>query len=112
MPFAPVPWPSFAASTSPLRRLLWCSPRLILIFLDYGRPWGAIAYVFGAVLSALAGFIGMRIATAANARTTEAARTGGIKAALPLAFRGGAVMGFTVAGLGLLRPLDRLSGVR
>ncbi len=74
---------------------------LILIFLDYGRPWGAIAYVFGAVLSASAGFIGMRIATAANARTTEAARTGGINAALPLAFRGGAVMGFTVAGLGL-----------
>ena len=74
---------------------------LILIFLDYGRPWGAIAYVFGACLSALAGFVGMRIATAANARTTEAARTGGIKAALPLAFRGGAVMGFTVAGLGL-----------
>ena len=56
---------------------------LILIFLDYGRPWGAIAYVFGACLSALAGFVGMRIATAANARTTEAARTGGIKAALP-----------------------------
>jgi K(+)-stimulated pyrophosphate-energized sodium pump len=74
---------------------------LILIFLDWGRPWGAIAYVFGAVLSALAGFIGMRIATAANARTTEAARRGGVAEALPLAFRGGAVMGFTVAGLGL-----------
>jgi K(+)-stimulated pyrophosphate-energized sodium pump len=44
----------------------------------------------------------MRIATAANARTTEAARTGGISAALPVAFRGGAVMGFTVAGFGLL----------
>jgi len=75
---------------------------LILIFLDWGRPWGAIAYVFGAILSALAGFIGMRIATAANARTTEAARQGGVAKALPLAFRGGAVMGFTVAGLGLL----------
>ena len=75
---------------------------LILIFLDWGRPWGAIAYVFGAVLSASAGFIGMRIATAANARTAEAARVGGIAKALPLAFRGGAVMGFTVAGLGLL----------
>jgi K(+)-stimulated pyrophosphate-energized sodium pump len=74
---------------------------LILIFLDWGRPWGAIAYVFGACLSALAGFIGMRIATAANARTTEAARQGGVEKALPLAFRGGAVMGFTVAGLGL-----------
>ena len=75
---------------------------LILVFLDWGAPWGAIAYVFGAVLSATAGFIGMRIATAANARTTEAARRGGVAEALPLAFRGGAVMGFTVAGLGLL----------
>jgi K(+)-stimulated pyrophosphate-energized sodium pump len=75
---------------------------LILIFLDWGRPWGAVAYVFGAILSGLAGFIGMRIATAANARTTEAARLGGTAKALPVAFRGGAVMGFTVAGLGLL----------
>ncbi len=62
----------------------------------------AAAYLGGALLSAAAGFIGMRIATAANARTTEAARTGGISLALPLAFRGGAVMGFTVAGFGLL----------
>jgi K(+)-stimulated pyrophosphate-energized sodium pump len=75
---------------------------LIMVFLDWGRPWGAIAYVFGAVLSGLAGFIGMRIATAANARTAEAARQGGTAKALPVAFRGGAVMGFTVAGLGLL----------
>ena len=75
---------------------------LIFVLLDWGRPWGAIAYVFGAVLSALAGFIGMRIATAANARTAEAARQGGIEKALPLAFRGGGVMGFTVAGLGLM----------
>jgi K(+)-stimulated pyrophosphate-energized sodium pump len=74
---------------------------LIFVLLDYGRPWGAIAYIFGALLSALAGFIGMRIATAANARTAEAARLGGVRRALPLAFRGGAVMGFTVAGLGL-----------
>ncbi|MDH3518585.1 MAG: sodium-translocating pyrophosphatase, partial [Acidimicrobiia bacterium] len=75
---------------------------LIASLLDWGRPWGAVAYVFGALLSAVAGFVGMRIATAANSRTTEAARTGGIPAALPVAFRGGAVMGFTVAGLGLL----------
>ncbi len=59
------------------------------------------AYVIGAAMSFGAGFIGMRVATAANVRTTEAARTGGIVAALPIAFRGGAVMGFTVAGLGL-----------
>ena len=75
---------------------------LIWFVLDWGAPWGSIAYIFGAVLSALAGFIGMRIATAANARTCEAARLGGVKQALPVAFRGGAVMGFTVAGLGLL----------
>ena len=75
---------------------------LIAGFLDWGRPWGAIAYVFGAALSATAGYVGMRIATQANSRTTEAARTGGIPAALVVAFRGGAVMGFTVAGLGLL----------
>jgi K(+)-stimulated pyrophosphate-energized sodium pump len=75
---------------------------LIAVLLDWGRPWGAVAYIFGAVLSAAAGFVGMRIATAANSRTTEAARVGGVSAALPVAFRGGAVMGFTVAGLGLL----------
>ncbi len=75
---------------------------LIVIFLPWGWPWGAVAYVFGAFLSALAGLIGMRIATAANARTAEAARQGGVALALPVAFRGGAVMGFTVAGLGLL----------
>ena len=74
---------------------------LISVLLDWGWPWGSLAYIFGAVLSALAGFVGMRVATAANARTTEAARLGGVEQALPLAFRGGAVMGFTVAGLGL-----------
>ncbi len=90
------------------REYLWVSvfvvamAALIAVFLDWGRPWGAIAYVFGALLSAVAGFVGMAIATRANTRTTEAARTGGVSAALPIAFRGGAVMGFTVAGLGLL----------
>ncbi|WP_208029607.1 sodium-translocating pyrophosphatase [Rhabdothermincola sediminis] len=73
---------------------------LIAVLLDYGRPWGAIAYVAGACLSGLAGFVGMTVATMANARTTQAARTGP-QAALPLAFKGGAVMGFTVAGLAL-----------
>ena len=74
---------------------------VIATVLDYGRPWGAIAYVAGAVFSSVAGFVGMRIATAANTRTAHAARSGASEA-LPLAFRGGAVMGFTVAGLGLL----------
>ncbi|MFZ9696290.1 MAG: sodium-translocating pyrophosphatase, partial [Ilumatobacteraceae bacterium] len=64
-------------------------------------PLAAVTYVLGAVLSALAGYIGMTVATMANARTTEAAKSGPAKA-LTVAFRGGAVMGFTVAGLALL----------
>ena len=75
---------------------------LIFAVLDYGRPYGAIAYLLGAGFSALAGVIGMQVATAANVRTAAAAQEGGAQKALPLAYRGGAVMGFTVAGLGLL----------
>src|SRR6056300_741121 len=75
---------------------------LISTLTEWGYPWVSVAFVAGALLSSLAGFVGMRIATAANGRTTEAARDGGTLKALPVAFRGGAVMGFTVAGLGLL----------
>jgi K(+)-stimulated pyrophosphate-energized sodium pump len=74
---------------------------VVFIALPTLRPWGSLGVVMGAVFSAIAGFVGMRIATAANVRTAEAARLGAGKA-LPLAYRGGAVMGFTVAGLGLL----------
>jgi K(+)-stimulated pyrophosphate-energized sodium pump len=72
---------------------------LIALLLENGLL-AAIAYLVGAVFSALAGFIGMTVATMANARTAEAAKTGP-QLALPLAFRGGAVMGFAVAGLSL-----------
>ncbi len=61
----------------------------------------AIAYLVGAVFSGTAGFIGLTIATRANSRTTQAA-TKSMPKALEVAFRGGAVMGLTVAGLGLL----------
>jgi K(+)-stimulated pyrophosphate-energized sodium pump len=61
----------------------------------------AAAYVFGAFCSILAGFIGMRAATLANVRTTEAARAEGQEKALRVAFSGGAVMGLAVASLGL-----------
>ena len=64
-------------------------------------PAAAATYVIGAALSGLAGYVGMTVATMANARTTEAAKDGPGRA-LPIAFRGGAVMGFTVAGLALL----------
>ncbi len=60
----------------------------------------AVTYIIGAILSAAAGYAGMTVATMANARTTEAAKEGPAKA-LPIAFRGGAVMGFSVAGLAL-----------
>ncbi|MDE0321793.1 MAG: sodium-translocating pyrophosphatase [Acidimicrobiaceae bacterium] len=74
---------------------------LLLIVPIDGRPAASFAYLMGAVLSSVAGFVGMRIATAANTRTANAARQGAAKA-LPLAFKGGAVMGFSVAGLALL----------
>ena len=62
----------------------------------------AICFVAGAFLSLLAGFFGMKAATYANVRTTQAARTGSKAAALLVALDGGAVMGLAVAGLGLL----------
>lgn len=61
----------------------------------------SIAFVIGAVFSALAGFIGMRIATKANVRTAQAARTS-LSKALAVSFGGGAVMGMGVAGLAVL----------
>ena len=75
---------------------------LISTLTEWGYPWGSLAFVGGALFSSLAGFIGMRNATGAKGRTTEAARDGGTLKALPVAVRGGAVMGFSVAGLGLL----------
>jgi K(+)-stimulated pyrophosphate-energized sodium pump len=61
----------------------------------------AISFVVGAICSALAGFIGMKVATKANVRTTHAARTS-LGRALEVAFAGGAVMGLGVVGLGVL----------
>jgi len=61
----------------------------------------AIAFIIGAVLSALAGYIGMKAATKANVRTTQAARTS-LKQALKVSFTGGTVMGLGVAGLAVL----------
>jgi K(+)-stimulated pyrophosphate-energized sodium pump len=68
---------------------------------DHSSPVIAIAFIIGAVLSALAGYIGMRIATKTNVRTTEAARTSLVQA-LKVSFTGGSVMGLGVAGLAVL----------
>ena len=64
-------------------------------------PLVAVSFVLGAVCSALAGYFGMRIATKANVRTTNAARTS-LGQALEVAFAGGSVMGLGVVGLGVL----------
>ena len=60
-----------------------------------------IAFILGALFSVIAGYIGMRIATLANVRTTQAAKTSIVKA-LHVSFRGGTVMGLGVAGLAIL----------
>ena len=73
----------------------------VLIPVITGVALSFLSYLLGAALSAGAGYAGMTVATRANARTTNAAIDGPSKA-LPLAFRGGAVMGFSVAGLSLL----------
>ena len=62
----------------------------------------AVLYLFGALLSVLAGFFGMNVATKGNVRTAAAAKDSGMNKALKVAFRSGAVMGLCVSGLGLL----------
>jgi len=76
---------------------------LLLFFANRGNNTGlvALSFVVGAICSGLAGFFGMRVATASNNRTTQAARSS-LQAALQVAFSGGAVMGMSVVGLGVL----------
>lgn len=65
------------------------------------NPLTALSFIVGALLSAMAGYIGMRVATEANVRTAQSARKG-VSQALTLAFSSGTIMGMMVAGLGLL----------
>ena len=76
---------------------------LLFVLIGFGlKSWTtAILYLCGALLSVLAGYFGMKVATLGNVRTANAARESGMNKALKIAFRSGAVMGLCVSGLGL-----------
>ena len=79
---------------------------VVVLFIAIGLGLGswitALCFLFGALFSILAGYIGMNVATKANVRTANAARESGMNKALSIAFSGGSVMGMCVVGLGLL----------
>lgn len=93
---------AMAFLTAEYKILIWF---VIVVAVALGAFIGlptAVSFVLGAVTSAIAGNAGMRIATKANGRTAIAAKEGGLAKALDVAFSGGAVMGLTVVGLGML----------
>ena len=76
---------------------------VLFVLIGLGIGFGSgVAFVFGTLCSILAGYFGMGVATKANVRTANAARTSGMNRALSIAFSGGAVMGMCVVGLGVL----------
>lgn len=75
---------------------------VVFVAVGFAISWQtAICFIIGAFFSIIAGYCGMNVATRANVRTANAAKEKGMSAALPIAFRGGAVMGLCVVGLGL-----------
>lgn len=76
---------------------------VLFVIISIGINWQTgVSFLVGAFFSALAGFIGMQVATKANVRTANAAKESGMNRALSVAFSGGAVMGMSVVGLGII----------
>ena len=76
---------------------------VLFLLIGFFISWKtAVCFLVGAAFSVAAGYVGMNVATKANVRTANAARTSGMNRALSLAFAGGSVMGMCVVGLGLL----------
>ena len=82
--------------------VIFAAVLFLLIGFGLGNWVTAICFIVGALFSTLAGYFGMNVATKANVRTANAAKEGGMNKALSIAFSGGAVMGMSVVGLGLL----------
>ena len=82
--------------------VIFAAVLFLLVGFGLGNWVTAICFIVGALFSTLAGYFGMNVATKANVRTANAAKEGGMNKALSIAFSGGAVMGMSVVGLGLL----------
>ncbi|ADO81975.1 sodium-translocating pyrophosphatase [Ilyobacter polytropus] len=93
---------AMAFLTAEYKILVWFVGGVAILLSTFLSIGVAATFILGAFTSAVAGNLGMRVATKANGRTAIAAKEGGLAKALDVAFAGGAVMGLAVVGLGLI----------